>query len=135
MSRSNYSDDCEDQWALIRWRGQVASAMRGKRGQALLRETLAALDAMSDKALIAQSLVANGEFCTLGVVGHARGLALGEVDPEETDVVAKLFDVAEPLVREIVYENDECGAWHETPEARWARMRRWVEKQIQEPKP
>jgi hypothetical protein len=45
MSRSGYSDDL-DPLALGRWRGRVASAMRGKRGQAFLREMLAAMDAM-----------------------------------------------------------------------------------------
>jgi len=135
MSRSNYSDDCENQWGWIRWRGQVASAIRGKRGQALLRETLAALDAMPDKTLITDELVANGEFCTLGVIGQARGIPIADIDPEETEVVAKLFDVAEPLVREIVYENDECGAWHETPKHRWARMRQWVAGNIKEVTP
>lgn len=42
MSRSGYSEEL-DQWDLIRWRGQVASAIRGKRGQAFLRAMLAAL--------------------------------------------------------------------------------------------
>ena len=37
MSRSGYSDSLEN-WDLIRWRGQVASAIRGKRGQQLLKE-------------------------------------------------------------------------------------------------
>jgi hypothetical protein len=37
MSRSGYSDDLEN-WSLIRWRGAVASAIRGRRGQAFLRE-------------------------------------------------------------------------------------------------
>jgi hypothetical protein len=45
MSRSGYSDD-HSEWDLIRWRGAVASAIRGKRGQAFLRELLVALDAM-----------------------------------------------------------------------------------------
>ncbi len=130
MSRSNYSDDGEDQWGLIRWRGQVASSIRGKRGQALLIETLAALDAMPNKVLIASELTFNGEFCTLGVVGQARGIPLADIDPEAIDCVAKLFDVAEPLVREIVYENDECGRWDETPQHRWTRMRQWVAGKI-----
>jgi len=46
MSRSGYSDDCDDQWSLICWRGAVKSAIRGKRGQAFLKEMLAALDAL-----------------------------------------------------------------------------------------
>ena len=135
MSRSGYSDDCEDQWGLIRWRGQVASAIKGKRGQTLLRETLAALDAMPEKVLVAGELVADGDFCTLGVVGQSRGIPISDIDPEATDILAKALDVAEPLVREIVFENDECGRWDESPQDRWARMRRWVAAQIKEPKP
>ena len=45
MSRSGYSDDDED-GRLAMWRGAVQSAIRGKRGQAALRELLTALDAM-----------------------------------------------------------------------------------------
>jgi hypothetical protein len=41
MSRSGYSDDC-DGWALIRWRGAVNSAIKGRRGQQALREIVAA---------------------------------------------------------------------------------------------
>ena len=33
MSRSGYTDEC-DGWELVRWRGAVNSAIRGKRGQA-----------------------------------------------------------------------------------------------------
>ncbi len=63
MSRSGYSDDL-DSWALIRWRGQVASAIRGRRGQAVLRDLLAALDAMPEKALVASELeTPQGEVC------------------------------------------------------------------------
>lgn len=60
MSRSGYTEDCEDDWALIRWRGAVNSAIRGKRGQAFLREMLAALDVMPEKRLIAGNLVFDG---------------------------------------------------------------------------
>ena len=46
MSRSGYTDDYDDgyEWANIRWRGAVKSAIRGKRGQATLK---AILDAMA----------------------------------------------------------------------------------------
>lgn len=52
MSRSGYADWCDDNWAMIRWRGAVASAVRGKRGQAFLRELATTLDAMPEKRLI-----------------------------------------------------------------------------------
>lgn len=56
MSRSGYNDDEIDMLALGRWRAQVRSATRGKRGQRLLRDMLAALDAMPEKRLIAGEL-------------------------------------------------------------------------------
>lgn len=56
MSRSGYSE-IDDQWATIRWRGQVASVKRGQKGQAFFRELLAALDALPEKRLISGELV------------------------------------------------------------------------------
>lgn len=130
MSRSGYSDDV-DVLDLGRWRGQVASAIRGKRGQKLLKDLLAALDAMTEKVLIANELEASdGGVCALGAVGRARGIDMANVDPEEFEVVAPIFNIAEPLAREITYENDECGMWHETPEQRFTRMRKWVAERI-----
>lgn len=126
MSRSGYSDDCDDQWALIRWRGAVASAIRGKRGQAFLREALAALDALPEPALIPNDLTAAGAFCTLGAVGRARGTDLKAVDPDCHESVAQLFEIPHALACEVMWENDEAAVFRETPRARWERMRRWV---------
>lgn len=56
MSRAGYCDDIEDTLVHGRWRAQVRSATRGKRGQKLLRDLLAALDAMSEKRLVADTL-------------------------------------------------------------------------------
>lgn len=131
MSRSNYSDDCE-QWDLIRWRGAVKSAIRGQRGQSAFKELLAALDAMPIKELISDKLEQDGEYCTLGVLGKARGIAMAELDFEDHDEVAKAFNLAPALVMEITFENDE--AWgRQTPPERWQRMRQWVAYQIQPP--
>lgn len=160
MSRSGYSDDC-DGWDLIRWRGAVKSAIRGKRGQALLQEIAAALDAMPVKELAAESLVtADGDYCTLGVVGAARGIDLTLLDPEDPHQVARAFGVAEALVQEIVFHNDEhideyrwvdvevCGPmrphWPDfgrhhrqvrvynerAAEQRWQHMRAWVAEHL-----
>lgn len=130
MSRSGYSDDC-DGWDLIRWRGAVRSATSGQRGQKLLADIAAAMDAMPDKRLIPDSLTTpTGEFCTLGVVGHTKGIDLQALDPEDSDAVAKAFGIAPALAREIVFLNDE-GGWHdETPEKRWTRMREWVQRNL-----
>lgn len=138
MSRSGYHDDL-DPLDLGRWRGQVASAMRGKRGQTLMRDLLAALDALPDKRLIAHELVEeDGEVCALGACGKYRGINMADLDPDEPEAVAAAFGIAEQLAREVVFENDDGGFGTyvgnkyepETPEKRWARMRAWVAKQI-----
>ncbi|WP_216675104.1 hypothetical protein [Paraburkholderia elongata] len=127
------------------WRGAVKSAIRGKRGQAFFRDLAAALDAMPEKRLIADELqTAEGEFCTIGVLGHARGVDMAKLDPEDRDAVGAAFNIAPALAAEIVFENDENDYhWnaalghieYDTPEQRWVRMRQWVEANlIKEPK-
>lgn len=107
MSRSGYTDDDEDGTFGL-WRGSVTRAIRGKRGQQALKELAAAMDAMPVKTLAAESLVTDGgEFCTLGVLGNARGLDMKPIDPDDWETVAKAFNLAPAMVREIVYENDE----------------------------
>lgn len=130
MSRSGYSDECNG-WDLIRWRGAVNSALRGKRGQEALREILTALDAMPNKALAADSLVTvDGQYCTLGALGAMRGISLENIDPYDLDKVSEVFGMAPAMTREIVYENDEGSNYQETPEKRWLRMRAWVTANI-----
>lgn len=131
MSRSGYSDDL-DSWSLICWRGAVKSAIRGQRGQAVLRELLAALDAMPVKRLIAHDLQLDGQFCTLGVLGAKRGIAMQGIDPYDRESIAERFDIAGALAAEIVFENDDNGPWsgNETPEERWIRMRSWIDGHI-----
>ena len=131
--RANYSEDL-DQWDLIRWRGAVASAIRGKRGQAFLQEILASLDAIPHRRLIAGQLIVellDGEdVCTIGAVGYTRKLKLAHLDPEDSESIARIFGITEALTREIEYINDENGPSHETPEQRWFRMRAWVAEQV-----
>jgi len=128
VSRHGYSDDCYDDLAMGRWNGAVRSAIRGKRGQAFLREMIAALDALPEKRLASSVLVGpHGEVCAMGCVLKARGTDTTNVDPEEYETVAAVTGLAEAMVREIAYENDE-GNWRETPEQRWSRMRVWAER-------
>jgi hypothetical protein len=132
MSRSCYTDDIDDNWQHIMWRGQVASATKGRRGQKLLRELVEALDAMPEKKLVAHELQCSDGVCALGSVGLKRGVDLTGIDPEDYTKVANTFDIAEPLAREIVFMNDEAG-WNDTPEKRWRRMRDWAASQILKP--
>jgi hypothetical protein len=135
MSRSGYIDDCEP-WALIRWRGAVKSAIKGARGQKFLRELLDAMDAMPDKKLIPYFLEADGSYCTLGVIAKSRGINT-DIDPDDTEILADRLGIADAMIREIVFENDEGGSYWktETPEQRWQRMRAWVAGHISEPAP
>jgi hypothetical protein len=145
MSRSGYSDDCDETGLLHLYRGSVERAIRGKRGQALLRDLRDALDTLPQKRLIAGCgidengdeiyfLEHGGEACALGALGRKRGIDTGKIDAEDPDEVAAAFGIARSLAAEIEYENDE-GRWYgpaETPEQRWQRMRAWVDGQIKE---
>jgi hypothetical protein len=109
MSRSGLyeSDDIDDMLQYGRWRGAVASAMRGKRGQAALREIAAAMDAMPEKTLTANELEADGEFCTVGVLMHARGLDRKTFDIDDYDAIAAALGVNAKIVQEIEFANDQ----------------------------
>lgn len=126
--RSGYSDDVEG-WALIRWRGAVASAIRGKRGQEFLRKLLAALDALPQKRLIEGDLEKDGEVCAIGSVGKMQGMDMSSLDPYEHDQLAATFGIAGALVQEIEYVNDE-GSWRATPEERFQSVRKWALNQL-----
>lgn len=127
MSRSGYSDDCEN---LCLWRKAVDNAIGGKRGQAFLYEMLHAMAALPEHKLIDGDLEREGSVCAIGSVGKARGIDMTGIDVEDRDAVAKLFGIAPALAAEIVYMNDEAE-WHaETPEQRFARMRKWIEGHI-----
>ncbi len=131
MSRHGYTDDCEGP-ELAMYRGQVASATRGKRGQSMLRDLAAALDAMPNKRLIKGDLVTpEGECCAIGALLIARKCDDPQSLHEDNEAIAQEVNVAKCLVQEVEYMNDE-GWYHETPEARWVRMRAWVANQIKE---
>jgi len=158
MSRAGYDEECDDPLALGRWRAAVNSAIRGRRGQAFLREALATLDAMPDKKLIAGDLVVDGyqheydetfivgadelcdmrgvprpmgSCCLLGAVAVSRKMDVSNLDPEDIESVAPRFGLSDAMTREIVFWNDEGGPYNETPEARWIRMRSWIEQHLQ----
>lgn len=137
MSRHGYTDDYDDNWALIRWRGAVTSALRGKRGQKMLRDLATALDAMPEKKLTHGALqTADGSYCALGALARYRGLDVSRYqdwDPDDlqyaVDELAEIFDVAQCLVREVTYENDDTYL-RDNGEQRWRWMRRWVDQHL-----
>ena len=131
MSRSGYSDDCEN---VGLWRGAVKRATNGYHGQHLLRKLRDALDAMPMKRLITDAIKDDkGEVCAFGALDSS-------VDAYDAEVLAEHFHIARALAAEIVYMNDEYPDPHrwrdgrnETPEERWTRMRAWVDEQIVKP--
>lgn len=144
MSRSGYVDYNDDQWGSIKYRGQVASAIRGKRGQKLLRDLRDALDAMPDKRLITRALIEDSapsfippslakdkapSVCALGSLGLQRGMEMRTLDPDDRDAIAEAFGVARQLICEIEYMNDE-EFWGDDSAQRWQFMREWVEQHI-----
>jgi hypothetical protein len=136
MSRSGYSDDLDD-LELGRWRAQVNSAIRGRRGQSFFRNLVAALDALPEQRLVSSVLQdPDGEVCALGAalkhVGKECPISEDE-DDFDSDWTAAQLDIATQLVQETAWQNDE-GGWSETAEKRWERMRKWAEANLKGPK-
>lgn len=134
MSRHGYSDDCEN---VAMWRGVIASATRGKRGQAFFRSLVEALDGMPEKRLVEGALQTAEGDCALGCLARALGVDLASVDggsvdtdewdTEQWDKLGALFDIAPQLAQEVMFMNDETSS---TPEERWRSVRRWAARQI-----
>ena len=131
MSRSGYTDDMDDTWSYIQWRGQVAACIRGKRGQAFLLEMWRAMQSLPVHRLTKEELMNeyDGSVCALGSVGKARGLDMSNIDIEDHDAVAAAFAIPHQLAREIMYLNDD-GWWRVTPEERFTRMKKWIEHHL-----
>ena len=133
MSRSGYSEDFDGETGLLNlYRGTVTRAIKGKRGQAFLREMADALDAMPIKELIANDVVSpEGQVCAIGSVALARGLDVTNLDIHDGDEVGKAFGVARSLACEIAFVNDDDFSYRtETPADRWKRVRAWVADQV-----
>ena len=131
MSRHGYlEDDGHSEYPLALWRGAVSSAINGKRGQAFMRELVAALDALPDKVLIAEALAEDGAYCAIGAVGAARGMDMSKLDPDYPEAIADAFGIAPALVKEIEWVNDEYYA--ADPSGRWKLVRDWAVRNTRE---
>lgn len=129
MSRSGYIDDI-DQWELIKWRGAVASAIKGKRGQSFLLEMWKAMQSLPEPKLIAGALeTADGAVCAIGSVGKCRGVDMTEIDFEDHEAVATAFGIPHSLACEIMFINDEDFR-SSSPEERFTAMKKWIENNL-----
>ncbi|MGB1013393.1 MAG: hypothetical protein ACPG4T_04600 [Nannocystaceae bacterium] len=130
-SRSGYSDDGwgsrEERWQGIRYRGAVASALRGKRGQKFLRDLIEALDAMPVKKLISGGPVTPDGCCAMGAVMLLRGLEVSSQYDSLAAQLAEPLDIAEAMAQEIAFENDGDLDYIKSDADRWTKMRRWAE--------
>ena len=128
------SDDPLD-WG--RYQAALQSSLRGRRGQQLLRDLIAGLDALPEPEL-SRGVLADREtgcVCALGAVGLQRGKSFDELahedfthgaDPEN---LAERFDISATLANEIVQINDQW--WQElnqirAREARFQYVKQWA---------
>ena len=131
MNRSGYSEDYDDELQLGRWRGVIASTLRGQRGQRFLRELVLALDRLPRARLVKNVLeTEEGEVCALGAVLRGRGMGPIGIDTEDWDQLGKELDIAPQLAQEVMYLNDEPSAVAITPEERWKYIRKWAVSNI-----
>lgn len=123
MSRTSWSEDFRDDApaAVNLFQGNVKRSMRGKAGQAALRELEAALLAMPEKELYSGLFVGTtGAVCALGAVAVARKEATGlsrdealaacaDVDPEDSEEEGEALGFPRLVAEAIVWENDEAN--------------------------
>jgi hypothetical protein len=116
--RIGYSEDEEFGGQFELWQANCRRSLKGKKGQAALRELEAALLAMPDKRLIAGKLQdADGEVCSLGALAKYKGHALladeceeGEYDEYDLSGEMEEFGVELGMLRlvawKVVEKND-----------------------------
>ena len=133
MSRSGFHDmdeyDQDTILAMGRARGQIVSAIRGKRGQKFLRTALTALDAMEDKRLAGGTFGVGDAGCMCLFTSIATETGRASAIPKRPNddgkgtchQLADAFNVAPILVRDLVWDNDENAP--RDPAARWQYMR------------
>ena len=136
----------------VLWQQAVTNALRGRRGQAVLRELREALLDLPQPRLIVGALVREGEVCALGALAAQR-LAASPITLNSTQIgslveleafvgqwtqdefssmeFGRQMGLVRPLAWAIAYENDE-GSWNrETPEQTFQRVLRWVDRQLE----
>ena len=122
MGRTSWSEDYadDDPAAANLFQGNLKRSLRGRAGQAALRELEAALLAMPEKALYADVFAEpSGEVCALGAVAVARKQAQGlsrdealatcaDVDPYDSEEECEALGFPRLVAQAVVWENDEA---------------------------
>jgi hypothetical protein len=137
MSRYCDGDDYDwEPWMEGQAAGALQSAIRGRRGQRLLSDLIAGLDALPVPELAAGALEdpKTGCVCALGAVRLQRGPEAVPLrfDPTDWDVdwreLAKPFDISETLANAVVSQN-EYGSERNDEQSRrhrWLSVRAWA---------
>ncbi len=136
MTRYCDSDDYYEPWMEGQAAGALRSAIRGRRGQRLLRDLIAGLDALPVPELSAGSLEdpETGCVCALGAVRLHRGkqnVPL-DFDPTDDDIdwrwLAKPFDISQTLSHAVVSANEYADKRNDedSRRRRWKDVRAWA---------
>jgi hypothetical protein len=143
---SRYSDSVDygyEPWMEGQAAGALRSAIRGRRGQRLLRDLIAGLDALPVPELAAGSLEdpETGCVCALGAVRLQRGADAVPLrfDPTDPDVdwrdLAEPFDISETLADAVVGQNEYYDGDNDEPSrrCRWRSVRDWAVRNLTTP--
>jgi hypothetical protein len=137
MSRYSDCDDYDwEPWMEGQAAGALRSAIRGRRGQRLLRDLIAGLDGLPVPELAAGALEdpETGCVCALGAVRLQRGPEAVPLpcDPTDPDLdwreLAEPFDISQALANEVVTQNDynTVNNDEQSRRHRWVSVRAWA---------
>ena len=106
--RLNYSDEEDFPGQFEIWQANCRRSIRGKKGQAELREFEKALLALPEKRLIKDALRdEHSGVCAIGCYARHKGLDLSKFDPEdESDAVGVAAGMPRLVAWEVVALND-----------------------------
>lgn len=129
-SRVNYSDEEDYPGQSGLFQANCDRSLRGKKGQAELRELKAALLALPEKYLLGNLLYDDaGGVCAIGAYGKYKGVNLATFDPEEGDHDEVGIAGGMPrLVAWKVVEMNDIELETAKPEQRYRRMLAWIER-------
>lgn len=133
----SYSDEEDYPGQFGLWQANCERSLRGKEGQAELRELRAALLALPEKRLIHQDLEdGQGGVCAIGAYGRHKGVDLSKFERDyDTDEVGIAGGMPRLVAWKVVEMNDVQFNRYMTPEQRYEKMLAWVESKLAERSP
>ncbi len=138
--RISYSEEEDYPGEFDLYQGNCMRSIKGKKGQAALRELEQALLAMPDKRLIANELeTADGDVCAIGALVKHRGVT-PKSDPEDMEEVGMELGMPRLVAWKVVALNDvDIDSYYDpkeghcvsyTPEERYehvlAQVQKWL---------